>query len=163
MLGQCWCSWVVIRRLISLSHWQMTHILKPSQYVFLDRNFESFSSMRKAWNTPTRWPARRLTRRLEQCCLNCGSVSHSMAHNSKNIVPNVAWDVTRHVAPAIASILNSCWKWLNFTHFGTEGETIATFRSAFSRSWSRNYQGGWFYINHGTMNNIISINSCCLN
>ena len=29
-------------------------------------------------------------------------------------------------------------KWLNFTHFRTEGETIATFRSASSRSWSRN-------------------------
>ena len=35
-------------------------------------------------------------------------------------------------------------KWLNFTHFGTEGETIAQFRSASSRSWSRNDQGGWF-------------------
>ena len=29
-------------------------------------------------------------------------------------------------------------KWLHFANFGTEGETIATFRSAFSRSWSRN-------------------------
>ena len=35
-------------------------------------------------------------------------------------------------------------KWSNFTHFGTEGETIAMFRSASSRSWSRNDQGGWF-------------------
>ena len=26
-------------------------------------------------------------------------------------------------------------KWLNFTHFGTEGETIATFRSASSQAW----------------------------